>query len=489
MNMERMKGLIRLTSTVVGVALAAVAILWVWHWLESSGVTEGESNEVAHETAADVIELSSNKLQVAGLSIDTAVSRTLARTVALMGRIDYDRTSFLQINAFDDLVIEQMPVQVGTRVKAGDVVLVAQCPGLGKARADVILQASQCKLTQAELDRLGQIHLGLDRLLKFVDQDMEVEQVQQQISQERLGAYRQQIIEAYSSASLARNLWEQGRVAAQQGALPGRQLQERQAAWQAAQSKLISTCDGAKFDVAQQLLEVQAELAQQQAQLAIDMEFLQHLSGETTIDEQQLAAVPKEELGLWRIKAPRDGVVVKLPVSLGARVAHERPLVELADPAQLWVRAWWRPAIGEVMAIEVGTEVRVARPESMDEPVVAEVLYTAAGFDEASAALPIIAQLDNSRGQFRAGQLVEVSVPMESAQPQLTVPSSSVCRHENQAFVFVPVGEGRFRRQPIELLWEEGPWTAVARGLEPGTEVVSGNAFYLKSELLLEAEE
>ena len=119
----------------------------------------------------------------------------------------------------------------------------------------------------------------------------------------------------------------------------------------------------------------------------------------------------------------------------------------------------------------------------------ATVIYTAAGFDEQSAALPIVASLANEQGLYRAGQLVQVLVPVEEEQELLTIPAGSVSEHEGKTFVFVPEGEGKYRRRDVEIAWTQGPWAVVSSGLTVGTSVVSENAFYLKSELLLESEE
>ena len=346
---------LRLTVMTLGIAVAIAAVWYGWHWLESFGSEPTAQTPSGVAINEELVVLTPNKLKAAELQVAQAEVRPLARAVTLMGRIDYDRTRFLAINAFDDLVVEQMPFQVGEPVEAEQTVLVAQCPALGKTRAEVIRQDAVCELTRLERDRTQQIHAGLQRLLAYVEQDMEVKQVQQQIVQESLGPYRQQVIDAYSDASLAKSLLDQGQQAVEQGALAGRSLQERQAAWQSAQSRLLSVCEESRFEVSQDLGKIQSQLAEQEARLAIDLEYLKYLTGESRIDIDTLRALPKEKLGRWEIKSPRSGVVVQLPVALGARLQHEDRLIELADPSQVWVRAWWRPSAGNVITIKAGT--------------------------------------------------------------------------------------------------------------------------------------
>ena len=62
-------------------------------------------------------------------------------------------------------------------------------------------------------------------------------------------------------------------------------------------------------------------------------------------------------------------------------------------------------------------------------------------------------------------------------------------RHEGQAFVFVPDGEGRYRRvEHRDRRRERRGFVEVKSGLEAGQQVVAKGAFMLKSELLLEDE-
>jgi multidrug efflux pump subunit AcrA (membrane-fusion protein) len=83
---------------------------------------------------------------------------------------------------------------------------------------------------------------------------------------------------------------------------------------------------------------------------------------------------------------------------------------------------------------------------------------------------------------------VWVDLPQGQLRDVPTVPAAAVVRHEGQAFVFVPEGDGRYRRVNVEAGADSNGLVEVKSGLEAGQQVVVKGAFTLKSELLLEDE-
>ena len=55
--------------------------------------------------------------------------------------------------------------------------------------------------------------------------------------------------------------------------------------------------------------------------------------------------------------------------------------------------------------------------------------------------------------------------------------------------MFVPLAGNKFQRREVEIGERSGGWVEVKAGLTVGESVVIDGVFYLKSELLLEAED
>jgi cobalt-zinc-cadmium efflux system membrane fusion protein len=102
--------------------------------------------------------------------------------------------------------------------------------------------------------------------------------------------------------------------------------------------------------------------------------------------------------------------------------------------------------------------------------------------------VPLVAELENDDAHYKPGMFVWVDLPQGQSRDVPTVPAAAVLRHEGQAFVFVPEGEGRYRRVNVETGAEADDRLEVKSGLDVGQQVVAKGAFTLKSELLLEDE-
>lgn len=171
-----------------------------------------------------------------------------------------------------------------------------------------------------------------------------------------------------------------------------------------------------------------------------------------------------------------------------ARVAEGKSLITLADTTKLWVEAEiherdWR-------ALENVTEgdIVIRVPALGERSFLTKVRYVGAEVSAESKSVPLVTEVENSEGRLKPGMFVWVEAPLGPAHEACVVPAGAIMRHEGKAFVFVPLGENRFRRVDVEAGLETSGDIEIRRGLEPDQSVVDRGAFYLKSELLLDKE-
>jgi cobalt-zinc-cadmium efflux system membrane fusion protein len=117
------------------------------------------------------------------------------------------------------------------------------------------------------------------------------------------------------------------------------------------------------------------------------------------------------------------------------------------------------------------------------------VRYVGAQVAENTRSVPLVAELANVEGHLKPGMFVWVDVPLAQPKEALVVPTGAIVWHENQPFVFVPTGDGTFRRVDVEIGIITGDRVEITSGLKAGDTIVDRGAFFLKSELLLEREE
>ena len=85
--------------------------------------------------------------------------------------------------------------------------------------------------------------------------------------------------------------------------------------------------------------------------------------------------------------------------------------------------------------------------------------------------------------------MIRVSLPLGEASEQTVVPTAAVMNQAGETFVFEQTGQREYRRRDVVVEWSDDEIAVLQEGPAAGTTIVTENAFYLASELLLEGEE
>src|SRR6185436_6662462 len=133
--------------------------------------------------------------------------------------------------------------------------------------------------------------------------------------------------------------------------------------------------------------------------------------------------------------------------------------------------------------------ITVRVPALNNQELSARVRFVGAQVAENTRSVPLVADLPNTAGHLKPGMFVWVDVALGPPREALVVPARSIMWHENQPFVFIPSGDGVFRRVDVRVGIASGDRVEITAGLKVGDTIVDRGAFFLKSELLLEREE
>jgi len=175
-------------------------------------------------------------------------------------------------------------------------------------------------------------------------------------------------------------------------------------------------------------------------------------------------------------------------VARGERVQAGDRLFVVADNSTLWVRAQIHERQWTTVEVTDGQEVAVNVPGAAEHRTTARINHVGATVEADSRSVPLVAELNNDDAHYKPGMFVWVDLPQGQVRSGLAVPAAAVMRHEDRSFVFVPEGEGAYRRVPIDTGITSDEFIEVKSGLDAGQQVVARGAFLLKSELLLEDE-
>ncbi|MET3710866.1 cobalt-zinc-cadmium efflux system membrane fusion protein [Sphingomonas trueperi] len=181
------------------------------------------------------------------------------------------------------------------------------------------------------------------------------------------------------------------------------------------------------------------------------------------------------------LAAPISGQVIARTAVLGqnfAADAAETELFRIARLDRLSVSLSVSPA--DAARIRVGATVQV---RAADRTGQARIRFVSPVLDEKTRQVPVLAELDNRAGQWRAGEPVSASVALPgNGDGAVRVPSTAVQTVEGRTVVFVRAGRG-FRAAPVTLGRRDGAMVIVASGLTGGETIAAANSFTLKSAL------
>lgn len=181
------------------------------------------------------------------------------------------------------------------------------------------------------------------------------------------------------------------------------------------------------------------------------------------------------------VKAPAAGVVVSVKAAPGTTVQPGGdPLVEIGDPAGLWVVADVPEGEAPRLTKAKGATVEVTIA-AVNLSLRGRIAGVAPRSDAETRRTPVYVELEKTPAEVRAGMLVRVSVAPEPDEA-LWLPVTAVLLKEGGKRVVYLEREGNFVAREVELGDERNGRVRVLKGLQPGERVVMRGALLVDRE-------
>lgn len=457
------------------------------HHINSQSSTTAEFAETEAPAASDTLKMSEGKFQAGSFESLPALLKDIQHVHTVPGRLRYDQTKRVNVKAPMDGILSDLLVSTGDHVACGDLIAIIRSSEIGQARANILKCQKELCLAQQILQREQLLAKNLKQLSIMLDQGQTSNQIEAAIADLALGAYRQEILSAYSKMRLAEELIAKLRPLVDEGAVAGRIVREREAERQLAETSFRTARDQADFAIDQSKLKAEADVSEAQRQLNLAWQSLETLLGyKENRDTVNLGN--EESLSRLEVRAPFDGSVESQGFANNERVMRGDSLIVLANTESLSVEANIRESDWSAVGIDTGTQISVIVPALGDREFTAKVRYFGREVQADTNAIPLVARIDNSEGLLRPGMFVRVAVPIGQPRQALAIKPESVLQHENQEFVFLDLSGGEFKKVNVTTGQASDDWVEVTQGLSPGQLVVTNGTFLLKSELLLQGE-
>ncbi len=484
--MKRFRSVLQQAIPPLLTTIMVVALWFAWHMLFESAAPPEENETLAEERTQ--VELSPIKLARAGIKTERAMMADLQDSAWVPGRITYDKTKHINLRAATAGNIQSFHVKPGDRVEKGDLLVIVRFPEIGQSRATEKQQLAELQLQEKQLAFLQERRTGIVQLIAAIKDGQPLDSIREKYTEDEIGAAREPLLAAYAQQLLTKTQLDRIVAVAASGAVSERTVAERNAQFESADAALRGNMEQLVFDADQEVARAQAAVESTRRQIEVTRQQTATLMGYLSFsDLPHVEGVPDSELANVQIRAPIAGTVEQLTLADAERINADESLLILADTRVLWVEAQVRESHWQAIALKQGDDLSVTSP-AFKEELKANVHFVGRSVDPISNSVPIVATVYND-GRLRPGLFVNVRLPLGAKRTCLTVPESAISVHEGESFVFVPANENLFVRRNVNLGQASDGRVEILSGLTADDEVVIAGSFFLKSELLLEAEE
>jgi HlyD family secretion protein len=190
-------------------------------------------------------------------------------------------------------------------------------------------------------------------------------------------------------------------------------------------------------------------------------------------DRDRLAAerdALRQQRDNLRLLAPAAGVVTQRQAEPGSTVVAGQAVVQLVDPASLWVNV--RFDQGRSAGLAAGLRAEIALRSNPAQPLPGRVARVEAVSDSVTEERLAQVAFDRLPAGVSMGELAEVTVSLPATAESLVVSNASLQRQGGQVGVWLADGDGlRFVPVRVGLAGLDGR-VQVLDGLQPGDPVV-----------------
>ena len=174
-----------------------------------------------------------------------------------------------------------------------------------------------------------------------------------------------------------------------------------------------------------------------------------------------------------------DGTVVERKIVLGQVVQPADALFTVADLSEVWITAQVPEQEASLLAVDQPMQIEI--PALANQHFQGKLVYVGALVSNETRTIPARTILINNDRMIKPGMLATLLI---SGKPtdRPVVPAAAVVREDGYDHVFIALGENHYKLTVVKLGPETNGVRPVLSGLEPGTLIVTQQAYHLNTE-------
>lgn len=182
------------------------------------------------------------------------------------------------------------------------------------------------------------------------------------------------------------------------------------------------------------------------------------------------------------ITAIRSGVITKKNITIGSVVTPEQVLYEVQDLSQLWIDITLYS--DDIAKIKEKQTVKFYADTYPNKEFKGVIDYIQPTTDEPTQTFKARTFIDNSLGLLKPGMFGTIIIDSDVKMNKPFVPDSAIQRYGKEVFVFYDLGDGKYKKQNIELGEKDEGGYFVNSGISANDKIVVKGSFTLKAEML-----
>jgi RND family efflux transporter MFP subunit len=207
------------------------------------------------------------------------------------------------------------------------------------------------------------------------------------------------------------------------------------------------------------------------------------LSAIANVEPSQQAAVTQptddQPINLVRLLSPADGVVVERKARTGHWAVAGETLLAVADYSVVQIEGELPESLIPRVVSRSSDKVRVKVPADSNYLSEGRIKFISPVLDEIKRTAHVLIEASNTDGSLRDAMFVDLAIVLREEKTAVVVARSSVIQDGPVHFVFVKSGDNVYQKQDIEPGLSNDQLVEVLSGLAPGDVVVTQGAYSL----------
>ena len=184
----------------------------------------------------------------------------------------------------------------------------------------------------------------------------------------------------------------------------------------------------------------------------------------------------------FTLRAPIDGVITERNINPGMQVRPDlaNPLYVISDLSHVWVSM--DVFEKDLSILRVGKKVLVRVPAYAGQNFPGTVDYIGRTVDETSRTIKVRCTVPNPDGKLLPAMYATVELLSDPSDQAIVIPLTALFTEGESDWVFLALGDGRYRKQPVSVGLRLKDRAVIATGIKAGQRVVTEGALMLRQE-------